>query len=123
MATTSDHQLAVQVARELSSPEPAVHFGLTLVVATLVASPVLASAAIGQQTVPMALALYLAAIVAAWLLVGVVGGALAMFGRAEMLAEQRVPDPAEERRDAPSTAAVEASPPGSTESVGSNGAH
>ena len=123
MATTSDHQLATQVARELSSPEPAVHFGLTLVLATLVASPVLASAAVGQQTVPMALALYLAAIVAAWFLVGVVGGALAMFGRSEMLAEHRLSDPADSRRDPRPAPPTEVSPSAPTESVGSNGAH
>jgi hypothetical protein len=115
MPTTADDVLAAQVARELSSPEPAVHFGLTLVVATLVASPVLGAAVLGQQTVPVALAMYLVVLVVVWLLVGLVGGALALAGRTEMLAERRS---AVKDTDGPGP-----SPTAPSESVGSNGAH
>lgn len=127
MALTSDHQLATQVARELSSPEPAVHFGATLLVATIVSSPVLGAAAMGQRPVPTALAWYLAALVAAWVLVGLVGGALAMFGRSELLADHRSTardgtsgDP---RGGPVGEYGAEASTPAASESVGSNGAH
>ncbi len=112
MSTTADDRLAAQVASELSTPEPAVHFGLSLLVATLVASPVLTAAALGNRSVPAALALYLAALVVAWVLVGIVGGAFAMVGHSRLL-------PAHVDDDA----AEDPSPTASADSVGSNSAH
>src|SRR5690606_7249447 len=108
MSTTADDRLAAQVASELSTPEPAVHFGLS----PLVASPVLTAAALGNRSVPAALALYLAALVVAWVLVGIVGGAFAMVGHSRLL-------PAHVDDDA----AEDPSPTASADSVGSNSAH
>jgi hypothetical protein len=113
MSIAADDHLASQVTRELSTLEPTVHYGVSLVVATLVASPVLAAAVFGQQPVPLALALYLGTLIGAWVVVGLVGGALAMFGRTHLLAERRSTD---DRSDPPS-------PSTSSDSVGSNGAH
>ena len=55
---------------------PETHVAASLVLGTLVASPVLLAALSGRQAVPSALALYLAAIVGSWFVVGLVGGAL-----------------------------------------------
>ena len=103
---TSDDHLADRVARELSGPEPSVHYGTSLVVATLIASPVLVAGAMGRQSVPVALALYLVALVVVWIVAGFVGGALALSPR-----DRLVPAP------------VEPSPPQTADSVGSHGAH
>ena len=113
MSIAADDRLATQVAQELSTLEPSVHYGVSLVVATLVASPVLGAAVLGQQPVPLALALYLGALVGAWIIVGLVGGAFAMVGRTQLLAERRA---IEDPTDPPSPSAT-------SDSVGSNGAH
>jgi hypothetical protein len=110
MATTADDRLTAQVVQELAGPEPAVHFGVTLLVATLVSSPVLTAAALGNRSVPAALALYLVALVVAWFVVGLIGGAFAMVGRRS----QEIPDDG---------ADGDASPSAHSDSVGSNGAH
>ncbi|MBK5224909.1 MAG: hypothetical protein JJE52_18950 [Acidimicrobiia bacterium] len=59
------------------------HLGIALLVGTLVASPVLLAALSGRQAVPTALALYVAAIIGSWMVVGLVGGAFAMVARVE----------------------------------------
>lgn len=60
------------------APEPGTQFGTSLLVATLVASPVLVAALQGRQDVRLALALYLAALVVVWVLSGIAGGLFAM---------------------------------------------
>lgn len=107
MSVSNDDRLAAQVARELSMPEPGVHFGASLVVATLIASPVLVAAATGRQTVPTALAMYVGVLVVVWFVGGLIGGALATSPRDRVRPQSA---------DDPSTAAAD-------ESVGSNGAH
>lgn len=64
--------------RDAVAPEPGTQFGTSLLVATLVASPVLVSAVQGRQDVRLALALYLAALVVVWVLSGIAGGIFAM---------------------------------------------
>lgn len=129
MSTTmSDHQLAARVARELSSPEPGMHFGLTLVVGTLIAAPVLMSAAFGGHSVPTALAIYGATLAVVWVVAGLIGGALAMFGRHRIGDgggdDAAVADRAVDGEARPTaTAAQEEAPHEGPGSVGSNGAH
>jgi hypothetical protein len=107
MSVTSDDRLAAQVARELSLPEPGVHFGATLVIATVVASPVLFAGVTGRQSVPEVLSLYVAVLIVVWFVGGIIGSALASSPRARVLPHDDVP---------PST-------PGADDSVGSNSAH
>lgn len=57
------------------------HLAISLLAGTLVASPVLVAAFSGRQPVSSALGLYLAAIVGAWVVVGLLGGALSLAGR------------------------------------------
>lgn len=108
MSVTSDERLAAQVARELSLPEPGVHFGITLLVATLVASPVLLSGVTGRHPVPLALGVYAAVLVVVWFVAALLGSALASTPASRL---STPPD-----SDEPST-------PEADESVGSNGAH
>ena len=65
-------------SRTGTTPEPGTQFGTALLVATLVASPVLIAALQGRQDVRLALALYLAALVVVWVLSGIAGGLFAM---------------------------------------------
>ena len=132
MSTTmSDHQLATRVARELSSPEPGMHFGLTLVVGTLIAAPILLSAVFGSQPVPTALAIYGLTLVVVWIVVGLVGGAFAMFGSQRIGADGDGADGSSsdhDAADAPSSPTAsgpvgEGPPHPGPGSVGSNSAH
>lgn len=115
IAMRDDH-LADRVARELASPEPTWHFGLTLLVGTLVASPVLSAAVTGRWAVPTALAVYAVTLVATWLSVGLVAGAFALVGPSP--ADRLAGDDVDE-----STGGAEGSTPERLESVGSDGAH
>ena len=125
MSTTmSDHQLAARVARELSSPEPGMHFGLTLLVGTLVASPVLASAALGRHAVPTALGIYAATLVVVWLLAGLIGGALALSGRGPTASRTEASEgstPESDETGGPIGSG--GSPPSGADSIGSDSAH
>ncbi|MFP3906266.1 MAG: hypothetical protein ACLFRV_05115 [Acidimicrobiales bacterium] len=120
----SDHQLASRVARELSSPEPGMHFGITLVVGTVVAAPVLVAALFGRQSVPTALAIYAATLVVVWVLAGLLGGALALVGRGRS-GDEAESTSEDEARPGPATSSSgpQGSPPARSESVGSDGAH
>lgn len=113
MSVTSDDRLAAQVARELSLPEPGVHFGATLLIATLVASPVLLAGATGRHPVPLALAVYAGVLVVVWFLAGLFGSALTTRPELALAALSEGDD----------EVADEPSPPAVDESVGSNGAH
>lgn len=104
---TSDERLAAQVARELALPEPGVHFGATLLIATLVASPVLVAGATGRHSVPVALSIYAAVLVVVWVVAALFGSALSV--------------PPSERL--PKAEAEQPSPPVVDESVGSSSAH
>ena len=106
MSVTNDDRLAAQVARELALPEPGVHFCATLVIATVVASPVLFAAVTGRQSVPEALALYVGVLIVVWFVGGIIGSALSAPPRARVRPHDAQP-----------------SPPGADDSVGSNGAH
>ena len=122
MSVTSDDRLAAQVARELSLPEPGVHFGATLLIATLVASPVLMAGATGRHPVPVALAVYAAVLIVVWFLAALFGSALSVRPTslvAEMHDETGAGEPTSPR-PSPSEGA---SPSEENESVGSNGAH
>ncbi|MDZ7678929.1 MAG: hypothetical protein U5K29_10300 [Acidimicrobiales bacterium] len=120
----SDHQLASRVARELSSPEPGMHFGITLVVGTVVAAPVLGAALFGRQSVPTALAIYAATLVVVWVLAGLLGGALALAGRGRSVDEAgAMPEDQARPGTAASSPSPQGSPPAHSESVGSDGAH
>jgi hypothetical protein len=57
------------------------HTPIALLVGTVVASPVLLAALSGRQDVGTAAALYAAAIIGSWLVVGLLAGALAAAGR------------------------------------------
>lgn len=57
------------------------HLAIALLTGTLVASPVLLAALSGRQPVSTALGLYVAAIAGAWIVVGLLGGALSLAGR------------------------------------------
>lgn len=56
------------------------HTAIALLAGTVVASPVLLAALAGRQAVATAAALYLAAIVGAWVAVGLLAGALSAAG-------------------------------------------
>lgn len=56
------------------------HSAIALLLGTVVASPVLLAALSGRQSVTTAAALYLAAIVGAWIVVGLLAGALSAAG-------------------------------------------
>lgn len=116
MSVTSDDRLAAQVARELSLPEPGVHFGATLLIATLVASPVLVAGATGRHPVPLALATYAGVLIVVWFLAALFGSVLAT---RPALSQQLAPS-----LDARGEGMLdEPSPTTPDESVGSNSAH
>ena len=113
-----EDQLADRVAKELSSPEPTWHFGVTLLVGTLVASPVLSAAVMGRWAVPTALAIYAATLVVTWLSVGLVAGAFALVGPTPTDRLGATDDP-----DGDDSGLAGGSTPAPGESVGSNSAH
>jgi hypothetical protein len=56
------------------------HLAIALLAGTVVASPVLLAALSGRREVASTLGLYVAAIVASWVVVGLIGGALSLAG-------------------------------------------
>jgi hypothetical protein len=121
----SDQQLASRVARELSSPEPSVHFGATLVAGTLIASPVLVAAAAGRHDIPTALAIYAGTLVVVWVLAGLVFGGLALASSGIGPDEGADPSGGGVEPRAGSTRGAETPPstPADLDSIGSDGAH
>ncbi|MGY6499355.1 MAG: hypothetical protein ACXIVQ_00450 [Acidimicrobiales bacterium] len=78
MTTVDPHLRTANPVTTRSTPEPGTQFGTALLIATVVASPVLVSAFQGRQDVRVALGLYLAALVVVWVLSGIAGGVFAM---------------------------------------------
>ena len=107
MSVTSDERLAAQVARELSLPEPGMHFGASLLIATFVSSPLLIAGATGRHPVPLVLAAYVGVLIVVWFLAGIFASALSLRPASRLGS----PEP------------TEPSPPVVDESLGSNSAH
>src|SRR5690606_9956007 len=71
----------------LEVAEESRHTAIALLLGTAIASPVLLAALSGRQDPVVALALYLVALVGAWLAVGVFVGAFDLAGRSSAAAE------------------------------------
>lgn len=91
-------------ASRLESAQASAHTAIALLIGTFVASPVLVAALAGRQDVVVALALYLVALVGAWIAVGLFAGAFAMAGRARR--RVTTTDEPSTRRAAPPVAAT-----------------
>lgn len=78
MSAISDDRLVAQMEHELSQPEPGLYYGATLIIGTLVASPVLLAGATGRHPVPLALAVYAGVLIVVWFLAGLFGSVLSM---------------------------------------------